>query len=129
VTGTASLLAEAEVCGAVAEVLHALGFTDFKIRVNHRQLLRATMHSAGIDVAHEAPALTAIDKLDKIGHGGVLQERATRGISTDAANNLMMLVLTADGEALFGFDLNVVAGGPKTAVSRVRKHIREDIGF
>ncbi len=51
--------------------------TDFKIRINHRQLLRAMMHHAGIDVAHEAAALVAIDKLDKVGHGGVLEELAT----------------------------------------------------
>lgn len=129
VTGTSSLVAEAEVCGAVAEVLHALGFTDFKIRVNHRQLLRAMMHHAGIDVAHEAAALVAIDKLDKVGHGGVLEELATRGITTEAANKLMMLVLTADGEQLFGFDLNQIAEGPKTPIKRVRKQITDELGL
>lgn len=129
ITGTASLVAEAEVCSAVTEVLLALGFKDFKIRINHRQLLRAMIHTAGIDVEHEAAALVAIDKLDKIGHGGVLAELATRGITTDAANKLMLLVLTADAEALFGFDLNIVANGPKTGIGRVRKHITDPRGL
>jgi histidyl-tRNA synthetase len=104
ITGTTSLVAEAEVCAAVAEVLHALGFADFKIRVNHRQLLRAMMLAAGIDLAHEAAAMIAIDKLDKIGQGGVREELARGGSRATSANSLMMLVLTGDGavEGLFG---------------------------
>ncbi|HEY0137153.1 MAG TPA: ATP phosphoribosyltransferase regulatory subunit, partial [Nannocystis sp.] len=95
VTGTQSLIAEAEVCGAVTEVLHALGFTDFKIRLNHRQLLRSMMITAGIDLEHEAIALTAVDKLDKIGQGGVREELAGRGISREAADKLMEMILFA----------------------------------
>src|ERR671929_464381 len=37
VTGTSSPLAEAEVCGAVATVLQKLGFSDFRILLNHRE--------------------------------------------------------------------------------------------
>ena len=39
--GSTSPVVEAELCGAVAEVLLELGFSDFKIRINHRQLLTA----------------------------------------------------------------------------------------
>lgn len=124
VTGTTSLLAEAEVCSAVAEVLHELGFKDFKIRVNHRQLLRAMMATAGIDHAHEAAAMIAVDKLDKIGQGGVKEELAARGISPEAANNLMWLVVSAEADALFGD----AASGPKQAVSRVRKQMTDERG-
>ncbi|MGB1014988.1 MAG: ATP phosphoribosyltransferase regulatory subunit, partial [Nannocystaceae bacterium] len=35
ITGTTSLIAEAEVCGAVSEVLQSLGFHDFEVRINH----------------------------------------------------------------------------------------------
>lgn len=125
ITGTTSMVAEAEVCAAVAEVLQGLGFKDFKIRVNHRQLLRAMMATAGIDPSLEAAALIAIDKLDKIGSGGVKDELATRGISSEAANTLLMLTITADAdvEAMFGGPR-----GPKAGVQRVRKQITDERG-
>lgn len=123
VTGTTSLLAEAEVCAAVAEVLHELGFKDFKIRVNHRQLLRAMMATAGIDAAHEAAAMIAVDKLDKVGQGGVKEELAARGIAAEAANNLMWLVVSAEADSLFGGALT-----PKQAVGRVRKQMTDERG-
>src|SRR5216117_42540 len=67
VTGTTSIVADAEVCAAVASVLSKLGFEDFKIEVNHRELLRALVSDAGIPAESEGTALIALDKLDKIG--------------------------------------------------------------
>lgn len=128
ITGTQSLIAEAEVCGAVAEVLHTLGFTDFKIRLNHRQLLRSMMHTAGIDLAHEAAALVAVDKLDKIGDGGVREELAARGISSDAANILMELILMAEADALFGIPFTRGPSGPKAGLSIIGKRITDAAG-
>lgn len=128
ITGTTSLIAEAEVIGAVAEVLHALGFTEFKIRLNHRQLLRSLMHAAGIDAAHEAAALVAVDKLDKVGQGGVREELAARGISAHAADSLMMMILSAEAEALLGFGGEVLAKGPRAGLGRLRKQIEEERG-
>lgn len=129
ITGTTSLVAEAEVCSAVAEVLQELGFKDFKIRLNHRQLLRAMMHSAGIDPAHEAAALVAVDKLDKIGQGGVKEELAARGISSDAADSLMLLVLSGEAEAILGFGADVAARAPREGIARLRKPITEERGL
>src|SRR5437868_12136217 len=37
--GTRSMVVEAELCGAVSEVLMNLGFDNFRIRLNHRQIL------------------------------------------------------------------------------------------
>lgn len=129
ITGTTSVVAEAEVCGAVAEVLRELGFVDFKIRINHRQLLRAMMSHAGIDAAHEAAALVAVDKLDKIGHGGVKEELAARGIAAEAADSLMLLILSGEAESLFGFAGNVAATGPKAGISRLRKQLKDPRGL
>src|SRR5947208_7595945 len=41
--GTTSLLVEVEVLAAVSEVLDRLGFRDFTIRLNHRELLAALL--------------------------------------------------------------------------------------
>jgi histidyl-tRNA synthetase len=92
ITGTTAMVAEAEVCAAVATVLDELGFSDYRIRVNHRQLLRAMVRAAGIDETLEGTALVAIDKLDKIGREGVIAELEQRGIAASAGSALLDLV-------------------------------------
>src|SRR5690349_15403316 len=79
--GSTSPVVEAELCAAVAEALTTLGFTDFVIRINHRQLLTSLLSAAGVDAAQHGTALVAIDKLDKIGPDGVTRELETRGIT------------------------------------------------
>jgi histidyl-tRNA synthetase len=83
--GTTSELVEVEVLSAVSEVLARLGFGDFEVRLNHRELLTALLGRAGIPAALHAEALVAIDKLDKIGVPGVQSELGARGIGPDAA--------------------------------------------
>jgi histidyl-tRNA synthetase len=97
ITGTTSLIAEAEVCSAVAMVLRELGFTQFAIRLNHRELLRAVIRAAGIDEALEGTALVAVDKLEKIGRDGVLAELRERGIA-DAAGNALLDLIASEPE-------------------------------
>jgi histidyl-tRNA synthetase len=89
VTGTRSPLADAEVCGAVATVLQRLGFAEFSILVNHRELLRALVAEAGIAPELEATALVALDKLDKVGADGVRAELAQRGVSAERATRML----------------------------------------
>ncbi|MFN9945377.1 MAG: histidine--tRNA ligase [Planctomycetota bacterium] len=95
ITGTKSVVADAEVCGAVAGVLEQLGFTDFEIHVNHRELLRAFVGVAGIPAEREASALIALDKLDKVGEDGVKSELAEKGFSREQADKLMGSLLRA----------------------------------
>jgi len=98
ITGTTSLIAEVEVCAAVSQVLTELGFDDFSIALNHRQLLRQLIAAAGIAPHLEETALVAIDKLDKIGVDGVLPELATRGVTEGPARALLDLLVRAEGE-------------------------------
>ncbi|HET8933548.1 MAG TPA: histidine--tRNA ligase [Polyangiales bacterium] len=95
VVGSSSNAVEAEVAGAAAQCLKRLGFSDFKLRLNHRGLLRAIVEHCGIEAAHETSAIVAIDKLDKIGAEGVTKELAARGISSDAAQRLVELMTHA----------------------------------
>ena len=87
--GSTSPAVEAELCAAVSEVLTALGFQGFQIRLNHRELLRAVLDAAGVPGALHGEALIAVDKLDKIGTAGVTTELAARGISAEAASRLI----------------------------------------
>jgi histidyl-tRNA synthetase len=91
--GSTSPAVEAEVCAAVSDVLERLGFTEFAIRLNHREVLRGLLDGAGVPEALHDSALVAIDKLDKIGAGGVVEELTARGVPGEAA-----------GRALAAFD-------------------------
>ena len=92
IIGTTSCLAEAEVCAAVAQVLRELGFDDFAIEINHRELLRQLVSAAGISPDLEETALVAIDKMDKIGADGVLGE-------LESARSLLDLLRRDDEES------------------------------
>ena len=85
VVGSESLVCEVEVASAVCEVLDRLGFSDYRVRLNHRGLLRGLVEAAGIPLDKEVEAITGLDKLDKIGAEGVAKELADRGIAADAA--------------------------------------------
>jgi histidyl-tRNA synthetase len=85
VVGASSRVVEAEVLGAAAQCLTRLGFKDFKLRINHRGLLRAIVEHSGIANELEGAAIVAVDKLDKIGRDGVAAELATRGVSAEAS--------------------------------------------
>ena len=92
ITGTTSLIAEAEVLSAVSTVLERLGFAEFELLVNHRELLRASIRTAGIADELEGTALVAVDKFDKIGAVGVAAELTQRGISPECASKLLALI-------------------------------------
>ena len=87
--GSTSPTVEAELCAAVADVLTELGFSDFVIRINHRQLLTALLNAAGVSGDLHGTALVALDKLDKIGREGVATELADRGIASEVSSALM----------------------------------------
>src|SRR5687768_1307543 len=83
--GSRSPLVEAEMLSSVAEILTKLGFQDFTIQLNHRELLTALLTSAGIDASLHTTALVAIDKLDKIGADAVRDEMVNRGLTRESA--------------------------------------------
>jgi histidyl-tRNA synthetase len=87
--GSTSPVIEAEVCAAVSDVLVELGFRDFVIRINHRQLLTGLLLGFGIAEELHGQALVALDKLDKIGPDGVDKELDQRGISDESRDRLL----------------------------------------
>src|SRR5436853_4953833 len=91
--GSTSPAVEAELCGAVSDALVELGFNDFVIRINHRELLTSMLSRAGVATHQHGDALVALDKLDKIGPEGVDAELANRGIEEQARNALLQVFL------------------------------------
>jgi len=96
--GSRSPIVEAELCAAVSDVLHGLGFADFVIRLNHRGLLRGMLDNFGVPAGLHDQALVAVDKLDKIGRDGVAGELAARGIPGPAIERLLSAYLSPDNE-------------------------------
>ena len=104
--GSTSPAVEAELCAAVADVLNELGFSDFKIRINHRQLLTSLLAGVGIAEPLHTSALVALDKLDKIGRDGVSVELASRGVPAEAATPLLEVMTRRPEEGPIGLALD-----------------------
>jgi len=98
--GSSSMIVEAELISAVCEILQKLGFRDFVIRINHREILRGMLEAAGVSTEKHTDALVALDKIDKIGREGVEQEFKERGIVKDAGNKLLNLFQSVVEEKL-----------------------------
>jgi histidyl-tRNA synthetase len=92
--GSTSMMVETELCAAASEALTKLGFKDFIIRINHRQVLTGILDQSGIPPDKHTHALTALDKLDKIGPEGVAKEFTNRGIPEGSGISLLQLFTT-----------------------------------
>ncbi len=95
--GTRSPVVEAELCAAASDALVALGFDNFTIRLNHRQVLSRILEATGIPADRQGDALVAIDKLDKIGTEGVAREFEQHGITEEAGENVLNFFRTVGG--------------------------------
>ena len=87
--GSLSPTVEADILGAVCEVLAKCGFEGFTLRLNHRQVLSGLLNTAGVPEALQSDALVALDKLDKIGRDKVRDEFVARGIDRDVADRCL----------------------------------------
>src|SRR3954471_11829394 len=65
--GSESMVVEAELIAAASDALAAIGFNDFTVRVNHRQVLTGILDQAGVPREKHDNALIALDKMDKGG--------------------------------------------------------------
>ena len=79
IIGEAGLMAEVELITATAATLDALGLEGCSIRINDRRLLTSALELLGFPAKEHEPVLITIDKLDKLGHDGVITELRDRG--------------------------------------------------
>ncbi len=68
--GTDSLVADSEVIACLCQALEAVGVTNYRVRLNDREILK------DFSVA----AIRAIDKIDKIGVDGIVAEMEAQGV-------------------------------------------------
>ncbi|MCB9663723.1 MAG: histidine--tRNA ligase [Alphaproteobacteria bacterium] len=106
IVGTTSPLADAECLAVFSASLQALGFADYRLRLNDRRILRALARAAGAGPELELTVLIVVDKLDKIGREGVTRELQELGLAPEGIAALWRILdIPAGGaEALEALD-------------------------
>ncbi len=74
IIGEESVFAETELILATARALQNVGLEGFTIKINDRRILRELLVFCGFESGLHEKALISLDKLDKIGSGGVKEE-------------------------------------------------------
>ena len=129
--GSTSMVVEAELISAVSEILKRLGFADFTVHLNHRQVLTDILDTAGVPPELHSDALVAIDKLDKIGFEGVAAELNERGISDEASTMLVEIFAKTEeilnqekdiNRTIVGNLINIVANETLTELGQILKY-------
>ncbi len=89
--GEPSNLAEIELILATTTTLGRLGFEDFEIRINDRQILKAMAAYSGFpEEAYDSVFIT-LDKMDKIGMEGVEAELLEKGFAKESVDKYLAL--------------------------------------
>jgi len=92
IVGADSRLADAEVIALVSESLTRLGFSGFRILLNHREVLAGLARVAGVAEESAGQVYRAVDKFDKIGTAGVREELVRNGVAQAAADRIVEVV-------------------------------------
>ncbi len=97
IIGEASALAEVELITATAEALHNLGLSGSTIRVSDRRLLTALANKCNFPAELHSQLFISLDKLDKLGVTGVLDEINT--YAPDKALDFVNMINRINGQS------------------------------
>ncbi|MCA9056480.1 MAG: histidine--tRNA ligase, partial [Planctomycetaceae bacterium] len=122
--GTDANASDIETLFVIHDLFERLGFSEFTIRVNHRQLLNGLLEQ--VDLADKSVGvLRALDKLPKIGREAVLQEMTTtvNASAASAARVLDFAALTGTPEQILGQVEGLIADSERgrDGVARLRE--------
>lgn len=87
VVGSTSLINEAELLCIYRQAFHEMKLPEVTVKVNSRKLL-AGIAAYGGEYNRMVDIVTALDKLDKVGWYGVVNELETKGITQHCINKL-----------------------------------------
>ncbi len=117
--GTRSAAADAETALVIHDLMRAIGFDGFTIRLNNRKVLSGLLER--LDLADTAtPILRALDKLPKMGPDGVADEmKATAGTTEAQAREVLRLAtIRGTNDAVLG-QLDPLVAGSETGQTGV----------
>ena len=91
IIGEPSNLAEIELILATTTTIGKLGFKNFEIRINERRILKAMAAYSGFAEEDYDTVFIILDKMDKIGLGGVAEELAKEGYAAESIDKYLGL--------------------------------------
>ncbi|XOV94679.1 MAG: histidine--tRNA ligase [Bacteroidota bacterium] len=91
IIGTKSVFSEVELTNLIKDVFNSLGYSNYLIKINHRELLFGMARMCGL-AGNEIPFCTSLDKLDKIGKQKVEEELLALGALHDKLDKLFTLL-------------------------------------
>ncbi|NLG04097.1 MAG: histidine--tRNA ligase [Clostridia bacterium] len=91
ILGDASPLAEIELILATTTLLGKLDFSDFKVRINDRHILKAMAAYSGFPEDQYDLVFIILDKMDKIGIDGVASELRESGFTETSVDKYLAL--------------------------------------
>jgi histidyl-tRNA synthetase len=119
--GTTANAADAEVALVIVDLLRALGFERFEVRLNNRLVLNGLLEELGVG-GKAKPLLIALDKLPKAGEEKVVAEMVERaGVTAEQAKRVLTLAGTQGTNAEVLDRLGKEYGGNEKAAEGVRR--------
>ena len=124
--GSSSLIHEADLIHIYDEVFNKLGLSKAVVKLNHRKFLEAMVDELSLDFPVSRFTST-LDKLDKIGKDGVINELINAGVSEIKCKQLFELINISDlNETIFAnltssFNQNALA---MAAIGDLRELVR-----
>lgn len=89
--GTTANASDIEVALVIHDLMRALGFERFEVRINNRLILNGLLEELGL-AGQAAPLLRALDKLPKVGREAVAAEMAEKaGVGPGQAERVLAL--------------------------------------
>jgi len=90
--GTSSMLADAEFIQMGLEIMKELGFTGYSARINNRKFIDGLTQYAGADQNQFYSICVAVDKFEKIGLEGVVEEMKKRGLTPEIISRIIEVI-------------------------------------
>jgi histidyl-tRNA synthetase len=129
IIGTAGNAADIEIAFVINDLMVALGFERFEVRINNRLVLNGLLEELGL-AQHTGSILRILDKLGKHGRETVLREMTNApeqrgaGLTTEQANRVLTLAsATGSNAEVLDRVEREFGGNPKAAagVARLRE--------
>ena len=103
VIGDPTYLAELELISATTATLKQFGLDGFEVKINDRRLLMAIANYCGFNEDQAAEVFIILDKLDKIGIGGIKEELAATELDQKQCDTFIEIVSSFTSHAFEDF--------------------------
>ncbi len=117
ILGEPSNLAEIELILATTTTLTRLGFSNFRIRINDRRILKAMAAYAGFPEESYDSVFITLDKMDKIGMDGVKAELVEDGYAEEICEKYLNLFA----------EVEKAENGPAYLLDTLKDYLDEDV--